>query len=231
MEDEVITPDGASETNQEPEVNSEPQVETEINNPEPELFELPDGRRVSSEELSKEWKDNFMPDYTRKSQELAEYKRNIKTEEEKEDVPKWRQTDYRPETYAELIEIAKQEAIESIRNQERESLAEKERISKEVENTLSKIKSGNPNLDENKLFEHAVKYGFKDLNLAYQNMYDMGKIQSTIEKKVLENIKSRENLKVATDGVTKTITNDDSIDYFSINNETPQEALRRLKNN
>lgn len=230
MEDEVITPEGASETNQEPEVNSEPQSETEINNPEPELFELPDGRKVSSEELSKEWKDNFMPDYTRKSQELAEYKRSIETEK-KQDIPKWKQEDYRPETYAELIEIARQEAVESIRNQERESLAEKERISKEVENTLSKLKGVDSNLDENKLFEHAVKYGFKDLNLAYQNMSDMGKIQATIEKKVLGNIKSRENLKVATDGITKTITNDDSVDYFSINNETPQEALRRLKNN
>lgn len=230
MEDEVITPEGASETNQEPEVNSEPQSETEINNPEPELFELPDGRKVSSEELSKEWKDNFMPDYTRKSQELAEYKRSIETEK-KQDIPKWKQVDYRPETYAELIEIARQEAVESIRNQERESLAEKERISKEVENTLSKLKGVDSNLDENKLFEHAVKYGFKDLNLAYQNMVDMGKIQATIEKKVLGNIKSRENLKVATDGITKTITNDDSVDYFSINNETPQEALRRLKNN
>jgi len=230
MEDEVITPEGASETNQEPEVNSEPQSETEINNPEPELFELPDGRKVSSEELSKEWKDNFMPDYTRKSQELAEYKRSIETEK-KQDIPKWKQEDYRPETYAELIEIARQEAVESIRNQERESLAEKERISKEVENTLSKLKGVDSNLDENKLFEHAVKYGFKDLNLAYQNMVDMGKIQATIEKKVLGNIKSRENLKVATDGITKTITNDDSVDYFSINNETPREALRRLKNN
>lgn len=230
MEDEVITPEGASETNQEPEVNSEPQSETEINNPEPELFELPDGRKVSSEELSKEWKDNFMPDYTRKSQELAEYKRSIETEK-KQDIPKWKREDYRPETYAELIEIARQEAVESIRNQERESLAEKERISKEVENTLSKLKGVDSNLDENKLFEHAVKYGFKDLNLAYQNMSDMGKIQATIEKKVLGNIKSRENLKVATDGITKTITNDDSVDYFSINNETPQEALRRLKNN
>lgn len=230
MEDEVITPEGASETNQEPEVNSEPQSETEINNPEPELFELPDGRKVSSEELSKEWKDNFMPDYTRKSQELAEYKRSIETEK-KQDIPKWKQVDYRPETYAELIEIARQEAVESIRNQERESLAEKERISKEVENTLSKLKGVDSNLDENKLFEHAVKYGFKDLNLAYQNMVDMGKIQATIEKKVLGNIKSRENLKVATDGITKTITNDDSVDYFSINNETPREALRRLKNN
>lgn len=230
MEDEVITPEGASETNQEPEVNSEPQSETEINNPEPELFELPDGRKVSGEELSKEWKDNFMPDYTRKSQELAEYKRSIETEK-KQDIPKWKQEDYRPETYAELIEIARQEAVESIRNQERESLAEKERISKEVENTLSKLKGVDSNLDENKLFEHAVKYGFKDLNLAYQNMSDMGKIQATIEKKVLGNIKSRENLKVATDGITKTITNDDSVDYFSINNETPQEALRRLKNN
>ena len=39
--------------------------------PETPMYELPDGRKVTGEELSREWKDNFLPDYTKKSQELA----------------------------------------------------------------------------------------------------------------------------------------------------------------
>jgi hypothetical protein len=40
-----------------------------------ELFELPDGRKVPAQELSKEWKENFYPEFTRRSQQLAEFKK------------------------------------------------------------------------------------------------------------------------------------------------------------
>src|SRR4029079_11164306 len=33
-----------------------------------ELYELPDGRKVDAQTLQKEWKTNFLPDYTKKSQ-------------------------------------------------------------------------------------------------------------------------------------------------------------------
>ena len=42
---------------------------------EAELFELPDGRKVDAATLQTEWKENFAPEFTRRSQELAE-KRN-----------------------------------------------------------------------------------------------------------------------------------------------------------
>jgi len=49
--------------------------------PEKELFELPDGRKVDSTTLSKEWKENFYPEFTRRSQKLADIERqNAETE-------------------------------------------------------------------------------------------------------------------------------------------------------
>jgi hypothetical protein len=59
----------------------------------------------------------------------------------------------------------------------------------------------------------------------------MNLIQKTVEKKVTENVKNRATIKVATGNTAKPGTVDDGIDFFSLNNETPQEALRRLRNN
>jgi len=42
---------------------------------EQELYDLPDGRKVDGKTLSKEWKENFYPDYTRKSQKLSEFEK------------------------------------------------------------------------------------------------------------------------------------------------------------
>ena len=42
---------------------------------EAELFELPDGRKVDAKSLTREWKENFLPDYTKKAQRLAEIDR------------------------------------------------------------------------------------------------------------------------------------------------------------
>ena len=35
--------------------------------PDPTLYETPDGRQVDAETLQREWKDNFLPEFTRKS--------------------------------------------------------------------------------------------------------------------------------------------------------------------
>lgn len=42
---------------------------------EEELFEMPDGKKVNAATLAKEWKENFYPEYTRKSQRLSEYEK------------------------------------------------------------------------------------------------------------------------------------------------------------
>lgn len=158
------------------------------------LFDLPDGRKVSAEVLQKEWKENFLPDYTRKSQKLAEIERGNEKENTntRSDEPKWKNPDYVPENYAEVIEFAKAEALNEIR---RASQLENERVSaiqREVDGQISAIKATDPKLDENALFQHANKYGFQDLKAAHANMMDMRRAVLETEQRTVKNIKGRE---------------------------------------
>ena len=86
MEDETIAVPSSESTMEETPIES-PSEETKTESPaekveatepvEPkvELFELPDGRKVDGQTLAKEFKENFIPEFTRKSQELAELKK------------------------------------------------------------------------------------------------------------------------------------------------------------
>lgn len=67
---------GTPETEQPTEEQS-----TKSETPEESLFELPDGRKVDASTLSKEWKENFYPEFTRRSQKLAEIERANKEAE------------------------------------------------------------------------------------------------------------------------------------------------------
>lgn len=169
----------------------EPTEETVSDEPsesEEELYDLPDGRKVDAETLSREWKENFYPEYTRKSQELAKAKNEnlpINNETPYAD-PEWQ-----PETYAELIEITKQELRADM---ERERLAEiqhREAIENTVVSQLDQVKSMDPNVNENALFIHATKYKFNDLTLAYQNMKDMNRMVKDVQQTTVNNIAKR----------------------------------------
>lgn len=198
-EETTETPSEPESENTEPvegETTETPAEETPTEEPteEPQepLYDLPDGRKVDAQTLQKEWKENFLPDYTRKSQKLSEIERatnpNINNQT---DEPEWKRPDYIPKSYAEIIEIAEQRALERIDQQKQEEQQQLAQVSQEVDAQVSEIKKQEPNLDENALFMHATKYGFKDLNTAYANMKDMKKAVVTTEQKVIKNIKSR----------------------------------------
>lgn len=160
---------------------------------EPKLYDLPDGRKVDAETLAREFRENFLPEFTRKSQALAEIERGKKDlNNPKDDEPSWKKPDYVPQNYAEVIELAKQEAIREMQNA---SHAEQERIAavqQEVDSQLSEIKKADPKLDENALFVHANKYGFRDLKAAYTNMADMKRALVDVEQRTVKNLKTRE---------------------------------------
>jgi hypothetical protein len=161
---------------------------------EPTLYDLPDGRKVDAETLQKEWKDNFLPDYTRKSQTLAELERSNKNiNRPNEEKPKWQNPDYVPQTYAEIIEIAKAQALADIDSRETQKVEKLKAIETEIGSQISEIKKEDPKLDENALFLHANKYGFTDLKAAYTNMRDIKNVALDTEKRVLGNLKTREN--------------------------------------
>lgn len=157
--------------------------------PEAELFELPDGRKVDAETLSKEWKENFYPDYTRKSQELAK----AKTPENLPEAPKnpFDNPDYVPKTYAEIVEAGKQAALRTLEEREQQRIEANQAIETAVETQLADVKKLDKGVDENALFLHATKYGFKDLKIAHQNMKDMSDMAKKVQKTTADNIAKR----------------------------------------
>lgn len=187
----------------EPAAPSEPAADTPADpanpNPDEVLYELPDGRKVTADVLQTEWKTNFLPEFTRKSQRLAEYEKGTPPAP-KEDIksnldnkPKWQDPNYIPSSYGELIEIAKEE----VRNEStKEREAEQARITavtNEVETQLNDVKKLDPKVDENALFQHANKYGFSDLRAAFTNMKDMKAVIVSTEQKTVKNLQKRES--------------------------------------
>lgn len=156
---------------------------------EPTLYELPDGRKVDAETLTKEWKDNFLPEFTRKSQELAAVKAPI-NKETPEESP-YKDPSYVPKTYEELIEEAERRALATIEGREQAAQEARQEVENEVANQLSMLKTKDPTLDENALFLHANKYQFRDLGLAYDNMKEMAKLAKTVQQTTAKNIAKR----------------------------------------
>lgn len=194
MEDETIDVT-YSEDSIEEEAPSEEIVEEEIVEeveeaepvPEVQLFELPDGRKVDAETLQSEWKNNFYPEYTRKSQELAALKNQPKDE-----IPKvYEDPEYVPQTYAEIIQLAKEAALNEIRQTEEQRIEQQKAVENEVIEQLNAVKAIDPKVDENKLFLHANKYGFRDLKIAYENMKDMSLLAKNVQQTTAQNIAKR----------------------------------------
>jgi len=83
---------------------------------EPELFELPDGRKVDAATLATEFKDNFLPEFTRKSQRLAELEKPAPAPE----TPKspYADPEYIPQSYEEIIKAAEERALQTLAQRE-----------------------------------------------------------------------------------------------------------------
>jgi len=165
---------------------------------EPILYETPDGRKVDAETLQKEWKENFLPEFTRKSQRLAEIDREKELNSPRKDEPAWKKPDYVPQNYAEVIELAKREALDEIKNNAK---AEEDRVNAihtAVDTEITELRKVDPKLDENALFAHATKYGFSNLAKAHSNMTDMKKSALDAEQRTVKNLKTRETDPIST---------------------------------
>lgn len=162
------------------------------------LYELPDGRKVDADTLQKEWKENFYPEYTRKSQKLAVYEQVDKPNITKTDEPKWKDPTFVPQSYAEVIELAKAEALREIQTSAQQEQARVAAITKQVDDQIAELKKADPQLDPSALFLHANKYGFQDLKAAHANMVDMRGIVAKTEQTVIKNLKTREADPVST---------------------------------
>lgn len=132
-----------------------------------------------------------MPDYTIKSQRLAQVESTFTKPQE--NIPEWKKPDYVPKSYGELIEIAEQRAIEKLREQAIEEDTQKAEVAKQVDATIADIRKTDSKLDENALFQHATKYGFRDLKQAYNNMQAIRNAEIATEQRVLKNLKGRQD--------------------------------------
>lgn len=174
---DVETPSEPAET--EPVTPVEPVVEA--------LYELPDGRKVDAATLQTEWKENFLPEFTRKSQALAEIEKSKVVE-----TPNpYADPEYTPTSYAEIIEAAKQAALQELAAQENSRTEQIKAVENAVVQQLAEVKSIDANVNENQLFLHANKYGFRDLKVAYQNMKDMAELTKNVQKTTAQNIAKR----------------------------------------
>lgn len=179
-----------------PETETPAQVETETTeNPveptepvQPELYELPDGRKVTGVEVAQEYK-NLLADYTKKSQALAEKEKGneiINAPEKPYENPEWQ-----PQTYDELLKIAEERVLTTLEQKEKAKIEAQQALENTVVSQLTEIKQVDPNINEGALFQHATKYGFKDLKLAHQNMKDMSEMVKKVQSTTATNIAKR----------------------------------------
>jgi hypothetical protein len=221
MENEQI-PDGVEvldDTN--PESNGQELNNVQEAQPTDNLFELPDGRKVDSQTLYKEYAENLLPEFTRRSQELASLKKEINKETQQKD---WQKEDWVPNSYADLVSLARQEALEAIKAEQNQLSQQRESLSQAVRGQLDELKKSDKDLNENALLSHAAKYKFTDLSVAYSNYKEMKAVQEIAKKEAL----TPKANPVATGGVKKESSG--SIDYNSIQqNLSPLEMLRKFK--
>jgi len=159
----------------------------------PELFELPDGRKVDGLTLSREFKENFLPDYTRKSQELARLNKAPNTPDiiKTEDIDPMADPGYAPRDYAELAKQIEERTLRALEARDNKAKEGAMAIENAVTEQLNAVKTIDKNVNENALFLHATKYHFTDLKLAHQNMTDMAKLAKNVETTTVKNIQKR----------------------------------------
>ena len=161
--------------------------------PEVTQYEMPDGTKADAETLAKAWKENFMPEYTRKSQELAALKQSLAPKEDKPvDAPNpLDNPDWSPENYGQLSSAIEQKVWKQIL----ESAGEEERQAQErdayIQREVQELKTLDKDVDVNRVMAHAAKYAYPSLLPAFQNMKAMEDAVRMAEERVLKNIQAR----------------------------------------
>lgn len=220
------------ETEVNPEVQPEAQPEPETKETETkqdDLYELPDGRKVDAKTLTKEWKDNFLPEFTRRSQRLKEYE-SPKGDANKQPEQKnqWDDPNWQPKTWQEVFDANERRAEAKQQASRAQDEQDRARLNAFWDSQIAEIRKTEPDLNEDILFTHAAKYKFADLKGAYQNMKDLNLAVKSTERKVVQNMKARSAAAAPTgdgghggDGMTYG-------EFLESQSESPLEALRRL---
>lgn len=183
---------------------------------EPELLELPDGRKVDAVTLASLWKEEFMPDYTKKSQDLAALRQQQTPVETTTDPLK--DPNYIPPTYDDLAAQIETRILSGMSERAAQEAAQRQAIEDTAIAQLSEVKAADPNVNEGQLFQHAMKYGFSDLRVAHSNMRDMFGAIKKAQTFTKENVQARVDPVSAKPGATGGALDPDafssSVDYL-----------------
>lgn len=230
------------ENNEQPTENVEPSVGVETSIPaenpeatpaevvsEPELYKLPDGREVDGETLYKEYTENLLPDYTRKSQELARLRgsnppaspqlNNNQTYERYWEDPNWQ-----PSTVQELRQSFRDAEVYERQLQDTQATEQRQQVEAEIKKQLEDLKAVDKDLNENELFAHAHQFGFSNLKLAHDNLQLVKGREKAVEKRVVQNITRRKGEPVA--GIPAGAGANTGVDLSKFSNA--QEALEYI---
>lgn len=163
-------------------------TETESASAAPELYELPDGRKVDGATVASEYK-NLLSDYTRKSQALAA-KDSAPLQDPKPANP-LADPNYVPQTYDELAAQIEARTLNTLQAKEQARIDSAKALETTVATELSEVKAIDPTVNENLLFAHATKYKFTDLKTAHQNMKDMNEAMKKVQQTTVANVQKR----------------------------------------
>lgn len=212
---EVETPANSVETTpsepvKEAENPSNPQEPQTPQEPAEKTYDV-NGRQLTADEVRQEY-ENLHKDYTQKSQRLAAIEKASNPQNlNNPEVPEWKRPDYQPKSWAEVVEISKAQAIEELRQQAEQEAQRTQEIASLVDQQIAEIKKTDSSLDENALFLHANKYGFRDLKAAHQNMQAIKQAEVAAEQRTLKNLQTRGATPIA--GNAGTATPDGSLAY------------------
>jgi membrane protein involved in colicin uptake len=156
------------------------------------VYELPDGRKLSGEQVRDEYL-KLNSEFTRRSQELASLKNPNKPAQQEDGL---RAEALKGKSEQEILEAiiaaSEQKVRASLDNEAKAKTEEQARAQAEVNAEITELKKLDANVDAEMVCAHAVKYGFPSLKQAYQNMVDFKVAKSAAERKAVEAMKSRE---------------------------------------
>lgn len=189
------------------------------------LVELPDGRKLPPKEAEVEYR-NLYSEFTRKSQKLATYEKDPSKINNNEPT-KDNKDEWIPQTWEEVLEKSKQALREDLEREKQAEATQRTQIENKVVSELAELKKDNPTLNETQLFNHALKYGFQDLKVAYSNMKDMQESIKKATETTVQNIQKRNAEPISGGGQGGTILDGDVYDP-SVRNMSLTDYLRSL---
>lgn len=179
---------------------------------------------------------NLLADHTRKSQQLAEFRKGGAGDTPKTDlnnpVPKkpWEDPEWTPKSYAEILEVAAMKIKDDAEREKALKESQDTHLASVVDTQVAELKKLDPALNEMELFKHASKYGFGiNIKGAYQNMKDLTASIRKASEIAANNIAKRNSEPVNGGSRSGAIVSDGDVYDPNVRNTSLADHLRTIK--